>query len=188
MSNPKFIIFTGPMFGSKTTRMLAAIDRYRYQNKNCLAFKPKMDKRYAAPFITTHSGGRIPAVCVDTGEDLLEAVKHCSWTVDIIAVDEAFMIPDIAKALIKLFQAGHTIIISSIQLSANNKVFDEIRDIMPWATRIEVCPAVCPTCGTDAYYTHRKVEDIEEIAVGGSELYEPRCWRHHDYFTRTINE
>ena len=34
---PEFIIFTGPMFGSKTTRMLAIIDRYRYQNRNVVA-------------------------------------------------------------------------------------------------------------------------------------------------------
>lgn len=166
------------MFGSKTTRMLAAIDRYRYQNKSFLAFKPKMDERYTASFIATHSGGKIPAICVDTGEGVLQAIEHHCEPVDIVAVDEVFMIPDIAKALIKLFQTGYTIITSSIQLSASNKVFDEIRDIMPWATRIEVCPAVCPICGADAYYTHRKVEDIEEIAVGGSELYEPRCWKH----------
>ncbi len=103
--------------------------------------------------------------------------KH-TGPIDIIAVDEAFMIPNIAKALIKLFQDGYTIITSSIQLSASSKVFEEIRDMMPWATKIEVCPAVCPVCGADAYYTHRKVKDIEEIAVGGSELYEPRCWKH----------
>ena len=27
-----------------------------------------------------------------------------------------------------------------------------------------------------------EVEDIAEITVGGSELYEPRCWKHHSYF------
>tara|TARA_R100000008_G_scaffold79291_1_gene60881 strand:+ start:351 stop:893 length:543 start_codon:yes stop_codon:yes gene_type:complete len=178
LNNPEFIIFTGPMFGSKTTRMLAAIDRYRYQNKNFLAFKPKMDERYSSSFISTHSGGKIPANCIETGDDVLQALWKHTGPIDIIAVDEAFMIPNIAKALIKLFQDGYTIITSSIQLSASSKVFEEIRDMMPWATKIEVCPAVCPVCGADAYYTHRKVKDIEEIAVGGSELYEPRCWKH----------
>ena len=36
MRDPEFIIFTGPMFGSKTTRLLAAVDRYRYQNKKII--------------------------------------------------------------------------------------------------------------------------------------------------------
>ena len=65
MSDPKFIIFTGPMFGSKTTRLLAAVDRYKHQNKKIVAFKPKMDNRYSNVEICTHSGGKLPAVGVD---------------------------------------------------------------------------------------------------------------------------
>lgn len=175
--NPEFIIFTGPMFGSKTTRMLAAIDRYRYQNKRITAFKPQIDKRYSVSSIRTHSGGGIPAICVETGEDIL---KNVHKSVDVIAVDEAFMIPDVSKALIDLFQKGHTVVVSSLQLSAAGNVFDEMRDIMPWATKIEVCPAVCPVCGSDAYYTQHKVEELDEIAVGGAELYVPRCWTHYN--------
>ena len=165
------------MFGSKTTRMLAAIDRYRYQNKIVKAFKPKIDKRYEISSISTHSGGTIPAICVETGEDI---TKSITGHVDVIAVDEAFMIPDVSSALVNLFQKGYTVVVSSLQLSASNKVFKEIRDILPWATKVEVCPAVCPMCGSDAYYTHRKVKDIEEIAVGGAELYEPRCYEHQN--------
>ena len=43
---PEFIIFTGPMFGSKTTRLLAAVDRFRYQNRNVIAFKPKQSAAF----------------------------------------------------------------------------------------------------------------------------------------------
>lgn len=175
--NPEFIIFTGPMFGSKTTRMLAAIDRYRYQNKQVAAFKPKIDKRYSISSISTHSGGAMPAICVETGDDIKENV-HLST--DVIAVDEAFMIPGASKSLIELFQRGHTIVVSSLQLSAAGNTFDEIRDMMPWATKIEVCPAVCPICGSDAYYTQHKAEELDEIAVGGAELYVPRCWTHYN--------
>ena len=51
--------------------------------------------------------------------------------------------------------------------------------MLPWATRIEKCAAVCLVCGEDAFYTQKKIADLAEIAVGGSELYEPRCWHHH---------
>ena len=175
--NPEFIIFTGPMFGSKTTRMLAAIDRYRYQNKQVAAFKPKIDKRYAISIISTHSGGAMPAICVEAGSDI---EKNVHLSVDVVAVDEAFMIPGASKALIELFQRGHTVVVSSLQLSAAVITFDEMRDMMPWATKIEVCPAVCPICGSDAYYTQHKVEELDEIAVGGAELYVTRCWTHYD--------
>ena len=83
--------------------------------------------------------------------------------------------------LIDLYKSGYTILVSSLQLSASGNVFEEVRDMMPWATKIEICPAVCPVTGRDAYYTHRKVEGLSEIAVGGADMYEPRCWEYHTY-------
>ncbi len=181
-SDPKLIVFTGPMFGSKTTKMLAAIERYRYQNKRIVAFKPIMDDRYSNLEIQTHSGGTLPAVGVNTGEDMIQYVYDTMLgEVDVIAVDEAFMIEGAANALIDLFKSGKSVVVSSLQLSASGNVFEEVRDIMPWATKIEVCPAVCPITGRDAYYTHRKLDGLEEIAVGGADMYEPRCWEHHSY-------
>ncbi len=179
--DPKFIIFTGPMFGSKTTKMLAAIDRYRYQQKKVLAFKPQIDDRYSESAIVTHSGGKLAAICVKKGEDVVKYVHKMRERLDVIAVDEAFMIPGIAESLVQLFREGHTVVVSSLQMSASGLPFEEVRDIMPWATKIEVCPAVCPVTGRDAYYTHRKDDSLGEIAVGGSDLYEPRCWEMHRY-------
>ena len=151
--DPEFIIFTGPMFGSKTTRLLAAIDRYRYQKKNVVAFKPRMDDRYSSTEISTHSGGKIFAIGVNTGRDIIEYIEAYDETVNVVAVDEAFMIDGISETLLSLFRKGKTIIVSSLQLSATGNVFEEIRDMMPWATNIVICPAVCTVTNRDAYYT-----------------------------------
>jgi thymidine kinase len=185
MTDPEFIIFTGPMFGSKTTRLLAVVDRYTRQNKRVLAFKPMMDDRYASSDIATHSGGRLPAFSVKSGGEILNLARQPQTEpVEIVAVDEAFMIDDCADALVELFREGKTIVVSSLQLSASGMVFEEVRDMMPWATKIEVCPAVCPITGRNAFYTHRKLEGLDEIVVGGEDLYEPRCWEHHGYMNR----
>jgi len=181
---PEFIIFTGPMFGSKTTRLLATLDRFRYQNRNIACFKPRMDDRYSDGEICTHSGGKIDAVCVKSGEDVLKYVQDMN-EIQVIAVDEAFMIDGISDALLRLFRSGKTIVVSSLQLSASGNIFEEIRDMMPWATKIEVCPAVCPISGQDAYYTHRKLSGLDEITVGGAELYEPRSWFHHNFMNQS---
>ena len=95
------------------------------------------------------------------------------------------MIEGAAESLLKLFRLGKTIVVSSLQLSASGNVFTEIRDMMPWASKIEVCPAVCTISGRDAYYTHKKVDNLAEITVGGSELYEPRCWEYHSFMNQT---
>jgi thymidine kinase len=160
------------MFGSKTTKMLSVLERCSYQNRKVIAFKPKMDDRYATGEICTHAGLKFPATNVSSGSDIaLQAEGY-----DVVGVDEAFMIDGCSNALIDLFKRGTTVVVSSIQLSASGNVFDEIKEILPWATKIEVCPAVCVKTGDNAYYTVRKVDSLSEIEVGGADIYEPRAW------------
>jgi len=181
---PEFIIFTGPMFGAKTSRLLSVIDRFSYQSRCVVCFKPRIDRRYSKSNITTHNGNSVEAITVNTGEEIVNITMERKDSIDVVAVDEAFMIDGSADALIKLFRHGKTVVVSSLQLSASGNVFKEIRDMMPWATKIEVCPAVCTVSGKDAYYTHKKIDDLAEITVGGSELYEPRCWEHHSFMNQ----
>jgi len=182
---PEFIIFVGPMFGSKTTKLLAAVDRFRYQDRSIVAFKPSLDERYSSQEICTHNGGKMIANAVKTGEDIIRTIELNDDCVDVVAVDEAFMIEGVSDALLSLFRMGKTIVVSSLQLSATGNVFTEIRDMMPWATKIEICPAVCTITGLDAFYTHRKFNDMKEITIGGSDLYEPRCWFHHSFMNQS---
>jgi|TARA_R110001583_G_scaffold42973_1_gene136613 thymidine kinase len=170
--NPKFIIFTGPMFGGKTSRMLAALEREKYRSRRILACKPKLDHRYGTDYISTHTGYKWSACCVSKGQEIIDLAEDY----DVVAVDEAFMIDGCAESLIKLFKSGKSIFVASIQLSANGNVFKEIRDMMPWATRIDVCPAICERTGLDAYYTVRISSGDSEIEVGGAETYQPRSW------------
>ncbi len=179
MCDPKFIIYTGPMYGSKTTKLLASIDRFTRQKKNVIAFKPKIDNRYSESFIQSHNGGKFEANQVSNGKELWNLLTEYEFrnniNYDVIAIDEAFMIEDCAKTLVDLFKIGYTIIVSSIQLDANFQPFDEIMKMMPYATQIDICPAVCPVTGNDAYYTMAKFE-YKGVTVGGDILYEPRSW------------
>ena len=114
----------------------------------------------------------------------MKHINSLEYDCDVVAIDEAFMIDGCAEAALILFKQGITVIVSSLQLSASGNVFEEVRDMMPWATRIEICPAVCPITGRDAYYTHRKIDSIDEITVGGADIYEPRCWEFHSFMNR----
>lgn len=160
------------MFSSKTTRMLSVLDRCTYQQRKVIAFKPKMDARYSDSEICTHSGLKFPATNVASGNEIVQL----SQGYDIIGVDEAFMIDGCAEVLLELFRLGKTIVVSSLQLSATGNPFDEIKEMLPWATKIEVCPSVCVKTGKDGYYTVRKTTGLTEIEVGGADIYEPRAW------------
>lgn len=178
--NPFFNIYIGPMFGSKTTRLLGDVDRLKHKGKVVAAFKPKMDARYDASKISSHNGGSVEAYSIERAEEIFGVLESNPF--DSIAVDEAFMIPNIETVLIDLYRAGKSIIVSSIQLDANEKPFSRIERMLPFATKIEVCPAVCTMCDQDAYYT-AALFDIDnasqEEKIGAKGMYEPRCFKHY---------
>jgi len=176
----EFVMFVGPMFGGKTSKLLSALDRYKYQGKNIIAFKPNIDERYCKNKIVTHWGGNFPAVNVKSGQDILRFfIKNKKDSKNVIAVDEAFMIEGSGLALKKIFEDGHTVLVSSLQISSDFTPYEEIQKMMPYATKIELCPAVCSICGLDAYYTQKTAgRSDHKIEVGGSEMYQPRCFSH----------
>ena len=184
LTNPQLIIYTGPMHGGKTTRMLSRLERYFYQKKKIILFKPMIDERYSTDFVQTHSGIKWEAERVADGEAILESVADAQ----VVAVDEQFMIPGSANALIHLYSQGKTVLVSTLQLSYEPAPFREVARLMPWATSIEVCPAVCAKCDADAYFTRRTSGGTEVIEVGGSEAYEPLCFEHYEEFKRRNNE
>ena len=183
---PTFTIYTGPMYGSKTSRLIADVDRFSRQKKSVLAFKPRLDDRYSESKICSHSGAEVVAHCVSSGADIMHIIDdqqiEC-YKDYVVAVDEAFMIDGVAETLLEVFKRGATIVVSSIQLSANLKPFHEIKEMMPYATRIEVCPAVCPRTSEDAYYTFSKLAVGHDPVVGGEDMYEPRSFYAHPALT-----
>ena len=177
----EFVMFVGPMFGGKTTKLLSAIDRYKYQGRNILAFKPDVDERYSKEEIVTHWKARVPAKRIARGLDIIGYITGSVPLAEkcVIAVDEAFMIPKVGETLIECFKLGHPILVSSLQLSSDFTPYEEMQVMMPYATKVEVCPAVCSTCGSDAYYTKKIGGRLDHaIEVGGAEMYQPKCLTH----------
>ena len=178
----EFVIFTGPMFGGKTTRLLSSIERFRLRQKKVYIFKPLKDTRYdpRGIAIVSHTGYEILSTPIEKAEDISLYLEKRAAVSGIVAVDEAFMIDGIADVLIGLYKSGFSIMISSLQLSSKGEPFEEISKMFPWATKIEVCPAVCTVCGSDAYYTFKKCGTNKQLEIGGGEMYEPRCLKHYE--------
>ena len=183
---PKLKLYVGPMFSGKSTKLLQQIDRYKFAQKNVICFKPKMDNRYTSEgFIVTHNDVHVKCHLVDSGKELLTLFdkENEKNNYSVVAVDEAFMIDDIAQACLNLFYNKKLdVLVSSIDLSASLVPFEDVSVLLSHATHIKKCKAVCTECGADASYTLRKFQvnnSLSEIRVGGSDLYEARCLQHH---------
>ncbi len=174
----EFRMYVGPMFGGKTTRMLSQVERFSYMGEDTYLFKPAIDERYDSTAVVTHAGVKSDAMLVSSGQAILQNVlAMVGGNPSVIAVDEAFMIPECGDALIWLFKRGHTVLVASLQLSSDGSPYEETAKMFPYATHVEVCPAIDQFSKQDAYYTEkyggRKDHAIE---VGGAEMYRPRDW------------
>ena len=183
MRQPEFILYTGPMFASKTTKLISALERFKRKGLNVLAFKPSLDTRFSVAQIVTHNGASLHANCISHGMELNSFVNQKirdGQKIDVIGVDEAFMIPEIGRSLVDWYRRGITIVVSSIQMSASLEPFAEISYMMPWATQIDVSAAICTECDQDAYLTAARFDiiDAEKPCLGGAELYIPLCHTH----------
>lgn len=187
----ELILYTGPMFSSKTTRLLMEADKRQYQKQKIVSFKSRMDDRYSEfGEIVTHNFNKLPAHLVSTGDEIINKIVELEEfsEIDSVIIDELFLIENGAQACVKLFKKGYNVIVASIDLSFTGEPFEEVKNIMPYCTKIEKCTAVCTVCQTDARYTARKsqgslanTKSDNQIQVGGSELYEARCQLHHNY-------
>lgn len=187
-NNPQIIVFCGPMMSGKTTGLLSCLEKFKYQGRHIFAFKPRIDDRYAQDEIVSHMGWRFPATRIATGTELIKQLMLQVADGEIpersvVAVDEMFMIPGIAEELVWLYKANITVVVSTLDLGCECKPFEEVTRLLPWATTVKKCTAVCAICKEDAFYTWRKpVENEREIIIGGAELYSPRCKQHHPFF------
>ena len=186
------VLYTGPMFSSKTTKLLMQADKRYYQKQKVIAFKSKMDDRYSQiGEIVTHNFNKIPAHLVDTGDEMLVKIAEQD-RIDCVLIDELFLINGGAEACLALYKKGYDVVVSSIDLSFTGEPFQEVAKLMPYCTKIVKCKSVCSVCQEDARYTYKKISikhvdkfesdpSVELIQVGGAELYEPRCQEHHSY-------
>jgi thymidine kinase len=92
------------------------------------------------------------------------------------------MIDEIANACLNFFYDKRIdVLVSTLDLSSSLSPFEEVCTLLGHATKVKKCKAVCTVCGEDASYTIRKEEfcDSNLIQVGGDDMYEARCLKHH---------
>ena len=167
------------MFSGKTTQLLKEIERCELKDKKVILFKPKLDTRYNNEKVVTHDGYFKSAITVYNSNEIMNFLLESDDAYDTIAIDEAFMIDDITDCLQFLYQHGKNIMISTLDLSSDCVPFENIVKLFSYATDIFKLKSVCTICGIDACYSYKKIDDGDIISIGGSDKYEPRCFKHH---------
>lgn len=182
-------VITGPMFSGKTEKLIALCTAHHFAGHKIRAFKPSNDNRYDEIFITSHARAQWLATPINPAnpDDMAMHIvqDHLESDVpfpDVVAIDEAqfFDAPKLIRAVETFLYVDRIpVIISGLSQDSDGKPFGAMPHLLAIADDIIHLKSVCAKTkkiGT-ATRTYRKDKNNKnQVAVGGSEMYEPRSF------------
>jgi thymidine kinase len=188
-------LIIGPMFSSKSSSLLAEINRYKYITDKILVINSILDKQRNADmeinqdgigFIKTHDNKTFPAIMISKLEELNTNTffnEKYNYA-DIILIDEGQFYNDLYLFLrneLNNKNNNKNFIVAGLSSDFNMEPIGDIIKLIPLADEILKLSALCIYCknGTAASFTKLlKKENDSQILVGANDLYAPCCRMH----------
>lgn len=177
-------IICGSMFSGKSEELIRRVRRSQFAKQKIVAFKPKIDNRYANEAVVSHDGSSFEAIAISHSSEIFQ---HVTADIDVVAIDEVqFLDDDVVKVIQHLADSGHRVIAAGLDQDFRGVPFGIMPDLMAIAELVTKLQAVCAVCGSPASRTQRLINgepasfDDPVILVGAAEAYEPRCRHHHE--------
>ena len=164
-------VYTGPMFASKTTRLLSCIEResYRVTCKDALLLiKHSIDGRHGERTVGTHHG--IVRHATVTTDALAKVNRGDLEGVEAICVDEGQFFADLAETCLDWKDRGIKVYVACLDLDSLRKPWENVAKLLCYADTVEKCTAVCE-CKRDATVTYRSTSAEGRISVGDADKY-----------------
>lgn len=165
-------VICGSMFSGKTEELIRRLKRVQFANLKAEIFKPAIDTRYDEEHIVSHDTNSIHSTPVDNSQKILLLGQG----VDVIGIDEAqFFDAELPDVCDQLAYKGMRVIVAGLDMDYTGKPFGRMPDILARADYITKLHAICVKCGNIANYSYRKIPDDDQIMLGATDAYEPRC-------------
>ena len=170
-------VICGSMFSGKTEELIQRIKRAQIAKQKVQIFKPRIDVRYSAEHVTSHSSLKLDARCVDEAEEILTQLED---NTRVVGIDEAqFFSHSIVEISQRLANRGLRVIVAGLDLDYRGVPFGPMPLLMATAEFVTKMHAICTTCGNPASRSQRlRVGTSDkQVLVGGEDAYEARCRR-----------
>jgi thymidine kinase len=166
------------MFSGKSEELIRRITRYRIARVSTQTFKPRLDDRYAADEVVSHSALSTAAEPVSDSDELMNAVRD--QTV-VVGVDEGqFFDNGLVDVAARLAAGGRKVIVAGLDLDYLGRPFEPIPTLITRAEYVTKSLAVCHRCGGAGMFTQRVIDSDELVVIGATDAYEARCRRCYD--------
>ncbi len=162
----------GGMFSGKTEELIRRIRRAQIAKLKVAIFKPKIDDRFSADHLVSHSQWKIPSIAVKEPSEIIEKGMEA----DVRGIDEVqFFDSGIVKIIDRLADSGKRVIVAGLDQDYRGVPFEPMPQIMAIAEYVDKILAVCMVCGQPANKTQRLTSQTEKVVIGANEAYEARC-------------
>ena len=178
-------VICGCMFAGKTEELIRRINVLNFAKKKIVLFKPKIDDRYSATEIVSHSGSKLDCVVIEKAEEILEYVDK-DPDVEVIGIDEVqFFDHEVVEICDYLADQGKRVMVAGLDKDFRGEPFGIMPELLTKAEFVTKLTAVCAKCGSPATRTQRLIGGKPAsysdpiVMVGAAESYEPRCRHCH---------
>lgn len=167
-------VVCGCMFSGKTEELIRRARRAEIAKQKVAIFKPRIDNRYSAQHIVSHSEQSLTSRVVEDAAEILEL----STDAQVVGVDEGqFFKANLVDVCEQLANQGKRVIVAGLDQDYRGKPFDPMPQLLAVAEYITKTLAICVVCGNPADRTQRKTHQVDRVVVGAKDIYEARC-RH----------
>ncbi len=179
-------VITGAMFSGKTRELHRQYSVFKSCHFKVQVFKRDIDERYSKDEIVTHDGLRFAKKDVFIAKTVDDIERQIKEDTDVIMIDEAqFYEPKIVKKVDEWVDKGKIVVVTLLPTDYRGETFGPAGDLLAHADKITQVFGRClfvengVYCHKPATKTFRKGNIKDIVVVGGSELYEGRCRKHH---------
>lgn len=167
-------VIVGCMFSGKTEELIRRLRRAEIAKQKVMVFKPKVDNRYSADHIVSHSEARLKSTVVESSDQL----EQLAADAQVIGIDEGqFFDSNIVEVVERLANQGKRVLIAGLDQDYRGKPFEPMPQLLSVAEYITKTLAICVVCGNPADRTQRTTSSTERVLVGAKDSYEARCRR-----------
>jgi thymidine kinase len=167
-------VIAGCMFSGKTEELIRRIRRAQIARQKVAIFKPKIDTRYSADHIVSHSDAKLQSTAVAGSAEILTLAGDAL----VVGIDEGqFFDMGIVEVVEELANRGKRVIIAGLDQDYRGKPFEPMPQLLAVAEYITKTLAICVVCGNPADRTQRTTSASERVLVGAKDSYEARCRR-----------
>ena len=168
-------VITGSMFSGKSEELIRRVRRAQIARQRVQLFKPRIDARYSAGEIVSHSEMKMPSQVVEHAAEILPLVGEGT---EVVGIDEGqFFDASLVDVVDALANRGLRVIVAGLDQDYRGRPFEPMPQLMAVAEYVDKTLAVCMRCGAPANRSQRLVATADRVVVGGAGKYEARCRR-----------